>query len=152
MNLIESLTLVYNFLMLVTLGVLAWQAVIQRRHAGLTTLEGTYARYLEFDRLAIEYPSLQQFSVRAEAYETIKKLDDESLRKRAYIELIMDCHELMFVRQQRGYYQHQHDYLKSLLSNPHVREYWETMRGNFRGDFVEEINKLLAEAQQRVPK
>jgi hypothetical protein len=147
MTLMEYLTVLYNLLVLTTLIVLVWQTILQRKLREVTVLESTYDRYLEFDRLIIDHPELQLYNVSPEVYDKLIKLDEKALRKRAYIELIFDCHELMYLKQQRGYYKFQEDYLKSLLANPHVREYWTSTRGNYRDSFVNEVNSILPKTE-----
>jgi len=143
MNTIEILTFIYNLLMLITLIVLVWQAYLQRKQNNMNALEQMYDRYFDFGRLVIDHPELQLYTARVDALDAISKLNKDELKKRAYIELILDCHELMFIKQTNGYYKFQEDYLLSLMANPHVIKYWQTMRGNYRQEFIDEINRLI---------
>lgn len=147
----EILQLSYNFLVLITLIILVWQTFIQKKVREATTLEATYDRYIEFDKLIIDYPHLQLYTVRPEVYNEVAKLNPEELQKRAYIELILDCHELMFLKEHRSHYYFQEDYLRVLLANPHVKEYWTTMRGNYRNEFVEQVNSILLTMEENQP-
>lgn len=144
MKLAELLTLINNFLVLVTLIILVWQVNTQRRTNQLTALDNAYNSFREISRLLIEYPSLQKYAVRGEAYAPLLKLDEDELRKRAYIEMIVDSHEQMFLRLKARHYEHEDDYLRSLLSNEHVRHYWKNMRGSYRKEFVTEVERILA--------
>ena len=146
MTLIESLTLAYDFLVLITLIVLVYQGILQRRASEMSVLESTYRHYFDIDRLAIDYPALQIYSARSDVQEVLSCLDEDGLRKRAYIELLFDVHELMFIKQRRKYYDFQEDYLKSLVASPHVREYWQHWRGNYISEFATVINRLVETA------
>jgi hypothetical protein len=144
MKLSDIFVLVYDVLMLASVAVLIWQSILLRKTQEATILDNMYSRYLEFDRLLVEKPHLQKYAVRGELAAILSTMPNDQLERRAFIELILDRYELMFLKDRAGQYRVERGFLERLLSNPFVKEYWTGSRGRFKKSFEQEVDAILS--------
>lgn len=138
-----------DIVLIITLIVLIWQTWLLRKNIRNNTFQSIYDNYFDLDRLIIEHPELQKYITRKEVYQKIKNLGDEELRKKSFIELVLDLCELIYYQKKMGAYPTEITYIDRVLTNPHIKEYWETVRGTFKADFVEYVEKCLFKQEKK---
>lgn len=138
-----------DVILIITLLILIWQTWLLRKTIKTSTFQSIYDKYFEIDRLIIDHPELQKYITREEVYEKIKDSSEEELRKKSFIELVLDLCELIYYQKKMGVYTAEIAYIERVLTNPHIKKYWKTSRGTFKSDFVEYVEKCLSKQEKK---
>ncbi|MCJ7578630.1 MAG: hypothetical protein MUO91_09280 [candidate division Zixibacteria bacterium] len=138
-----------EIILIITLFVLIWQTWLLRKTIKSNTFQSIYDRYFDVDRILIDYPEFQKYVTREEVYEKIKDSSVEKLREKSFIELVLDLCELIYYQKKMGTYPAEITYIDRVLTNPHIKEYWKSVRGTYKSDFVKYVEKCLSEQEQR---
>jgi hypothetical protein len=137
-----------DLVLIITLIILIWQTWLLKKSIISNTVQSIYRNYLEIDKLIVEHPEFQKYIVRKEIYPKIESLQEEELRKKSFIELVLDLCELIYYQKKAGVFSGEITYIDRVLTNPYIKDYWKTVRGTFKADFVEYVEKVLSKHEK----
>lgn len=143
-KLINSQISVVDIVLIITLFILIWQTRLLGKTIKSNTFQSIYDRYFDLDKMLIDHPEFQKYVTRKELYEKIQKSSIEKLREKSFIELILDLCELIYYQKKMSTYPAEITYIDRVLTNPHIKEYWESVRGTFKSDFADYVEKCLS--------
>jgi len=138
-----------DIILIITLLILIWQTWLLRKTIKTNTFQSIYDKYFDLDRLIIDHPELQKYITREEVYQKIKDSSEEELKSKSFIELVLDICELIYYQKKMGAYPAEITYIERVLTNPHIKEYWKTVRGTFKEDFVEYVEKCISKKEKK---
>ena len=134
---VETTIILWTMIILfLTMVILIWQTWLTRVEMRKNAVRNIYERYLEINKLEVEYPILHEMFMDAETLDKLQHLSDEEMRKRALSLFIFDQFALIYNLGERPtLYRKIDPYLRRLLGKGWLLQWWN--------DFVDRKRSLL---------